>query len=322
MVEKNSSIINFCCQGPSEAIAAYRLMNNSRLVVEDMASSLSIACARGCEALSHVLCIQDTTEIVFSHDGRLSLDDRDLGYGTSYKEQYCIFAHPCMVVDADSRMPVGFSHMKVWSRDRANARKKKQQRGSLKLEQKESYRWVEAAEKSAVWLPPGVRRTMVCDREGDIYSAMCMTLGSGCDFLVRSVHDRPVDCEADGGMGLKEYMQGLPIASEYGLYLRGHKGRQSRTAKMTLRFAKVTFRKNVKCLDDVPESLTCYCVYAVEDRSTVPAGEDPIEWRLLTSHVVETAGHAVECVEWYKCRWFIEELFRVCKSEGFRIESV
>ena len=60
----------------------------------------------------------------------------------------------------------------------------------------------------------------------------------------------------------------------------------------------------------------------MEDPSSVPASEAPIEWRLLTSHVVDTAEHAVQCVEWYKCRWFVEELFRVSKSEGFRIESV
>jgi hypothetical protein len=322
MVEKNSSIINFCCESVSDSVAAYRVINNPKLVMEDMVGSLSIACARGVEGLSHVLCIQDTTEISFSHDGRLSLDDKDFGYGTSERGQYCIFAHPCLVVDAASRMPVGFSHMKVWSRDRADSRKKKQRRGSLKLEQKESFRWVEAAVKSASALPPRVRKTMVCDREGDIYSSMCMTLGCGCDFLVRSVHDRPVDCGVEGGMGLKEYMQGLPVALKYEMYLRGHKGRRSRTAKMALRFSRVTFRKNDKCLDDVPASLTCHCVYAVEDPSTVPPGEDPIEWRLLTSHVVETAEQSVECVEWYKCRWFIEELFRVCKSEGFRIESV
>ncbi|MBR0050265.1 MAG: hypothetical protein IJP74_13285, partial [Prevotella sp.] len=101
----------------------------------------------------------------------------------------------------------------------------------------------------------GVRKTMVSDRESDIYSAMSMTLASGCDFLIRSVHDRPVDCDVEGGsIGLKEYMLSQPVALEYSLELRGHKGRQSRTAKMTLRFAKVTFSKNDKCLDDVPAS--------------------------------------------------------------------
>ena len=323
MVEKNSSIINKCCEDGSERIAAYRLINNSRLAMDEMIDCLAKNCAQGCSCLSHVLCIQDTTEVAFSHEGRLSLDDKDFGYGTSESGQYCIFAHPCMVVDAASRMPVGFSHMKVWSRDRADGRKKKQRRGSLKLEQKGSFRWVEAAVRSAAALPPSVRKTMVRDREGDIYSAMCMTLASGCDFLTRSIHDRPMDCDVEGGSkGLKEYMQSLPVALEYNLELRGHKGRKARTAKMTLRFARVTFRKNDKCLDDVPEKLACYCVYAVEAPSTVPAGEEPVEWRLLTSHVVDTAEQAAECVEWYKCRWFIEELFRVCKSEGFRIESV
>lgn len=115
-------------------------------------------------------------------------------------------------------------------------------------------------------------------------------------------------------------MGSLPESYSYDLHLRGHKGRKSRTARMTLRFARITIHKGEKCLDDVPESLICYCVLAVEDPSTVPAGEAPIEWRLLTSHVVDTAEQAMACVEWYKCRWFIEELFRVCKSKGFRVE--
>ena len=38
--------------------------------------------------------------------------------------------------------------------------------------------------------------------------------------------------------------------------------------------------------------------------------------------MAETVDDAIQCVEWYKCRWFIEELSRVCKSEGFRLESV
>ena len=323
MVAKGTSIINNCCENNTERVAAYRLIKNKRLTMEEMVQSLAKSCSRGCSDLSHVLCIQDTTEVVFSHSGRLSIKDKDFGYGTSEHDQYCIFAHPCLVVDADSRMPVGFSHMKVWSREREQDRKKAKQRSMLKLEQKESFRWAESASMSADILPKEVRKTMVGDRESDIYSVMCKDLAAGCDFLVRSIHDRPVDCDVeDGKLGMKEYMESLPVFYTYDLYLRGHKGRSSRTARMTLRFAKVTIHKRRKSLDDVPEELTCYCVYAVEDLSSVPAGEAPIEWRLLTSHVVDTAERAVECVEWYKCRWFIEELFRVSKSEGFRIESV
>ena len=104
MVEKNSSVINFCCENHTERIAAYRLINNHRLVMDDIVSSLASVCSAGCEGLSHVLCLQDTTEIVFSHEGRLSVDDGDFGYGTNENEKYCIFAHPGMVPDASFKI--------------------------------------------------------------------------------------------------------------------------------------------------------------------------------------------------------------------------
>ena len=43
---------------------------------------------------------------------------------------------------------------------------------------------------------------------------------------------------------------------------------------------------------------------------------------MLTSHEVTNLTQAVQCIEWYKCRWLIEELFRVTKSKGFTIENV
>ena len=321
MVEKNSSVINICCESHTERIAAYRLINNPRLVMEDMIASISKECSRQCEGTSHVLCIQDTTELCYdSHKGRLSREDTDFGYGTGKSEEFCIFAHPTLAVDAAGRMPMGFSHMKIWSRslDRAEGNTKRRKRKSLRLEDKESFRWADAAAKSAAVLPDSVRKTMVGDRESDIYTVMCRTLGYGCDFLFRSVHERGV---GNSGQGLEEYMLSLPVVHTYDLKVRGHKGRRARTARIHLRYSEVTIGKSPLCADDVPEALTCWCVHAVEDASTVPAGEEPIEWRLLTSHKVDSVDMAVQCVEWYKCRWFVEELFRVCKSEGFRLES-
>ncbi len=321
MVEKGSSVINSCCENHTERIAAYRLINNHRVLVEDIVSAVSSECSQLCLANSHVLCIQDTTELSYdSHQGRLSPDDKDFGYGTGKSEEFCIFAHPTLVVDADSRMPIGFSHMEIWNRSlgRPDGNAKRQKRKLLRLEEKESFRWADAAVKTAAVLPSDVRKTMVGDRESDIYTVMSRTLEQGCDYLFRSVHDR---CVVDDGYGLEEHMLSLPVAHTYDLKLLGHKGRKARTARIHLRYSKVTFRKAVNCADDVPESLICYCVHAVEDASTVPDGEQAIEWRLLTSHVVDSVSAAVQCVEWYKCRWYVEELFRVCKSKGFRLES-
>ena len=109
MVEKSSSVINNCCDNNTERTAAYRLINNHRLEMDDIVGCLSSACSEGCEGLSHVLCLQDTTEIVFSHEGRLSLSDKDFGYGAGEHEKYCIFAHPGMALDASFKISQLFS---------------------------------------------------------------------------------------------------------------------------------------------------------------------------------------------------------------------
>ncbi|MBD0296672.1 MAG: IS4 family transposase, partial [Flavisolibacter sp.] len=42
---------------------------------------------------------------------------------------------------------------------------------------------------------------------------------------------------------------------------------------------------------------------------------------LLTTWAVESLQAALLCIEWYTCRWIIEEVFRILKKEGFDIES-
>ena len=46
-----------------------------------------------------------------------------------------------------------------------------------------------------------------------------------------------------------------------------------------------------------------------------------IYWRLYTTHPVSNADEAVQIIEWYKQRWYIEQLFRLLKLQCFQIES-
>jgi hypothetical protein len=50
-------------------------------------------------------------------------------------------------------------------------------------------------------------------------------------------------------------------------------------------------------------------------------GVEPPHWRLLTTHDVADAAKAWEIVGWYQARWTIEQLFRVTKSQGLRLED-
>ena len=52
-----------------------------------------------------------------------------------------------------------------------------------------------------------------------------------------------------------------------------------------------------------------------------PEGQEPVHWRLLTTHAVTTVAEAQQIVAWYRMRWIIEQVFRSLKSHGLRIED-
>lgn len=60
-------------------------------------------------------------------------------------------------------------------------------------------------------------------------------------------------------------------------------------------------------------------MFVVEAREQNKSGG--IYWRILTTHAVTNAEQAMQIIEWYKQRWYIEQIHRLLKTEGFRIES-
>ena len=66
-------------------------------------------------------------------------------------------------------------------------------------------------------------------------------------------------------------------------------------------------------------TLTVTAILAREEQP--PAGEKPIEWRLLTNRTAETLDAVVELIDWYRRRWLVEIFFRILKS-GCRVEAL
>ena len=57
-----------------------------------------------------------------------------------------------------------------------------------------------------------------------------------------------------------------------------------------------------------------------------PSGVKPVEWRLLTNRNPKALEEAAELVDWYRCRWEIEQFFNVlkngCKIEALQLSSI
>ncbi len=53
----------------------------------------------------------------------------------------------------------------------------------------------------------------------------------------------------------------------------------------------------------------------------LPEGEEPVLWRIITTLPICTADEADQALRWYCRRWQIEQLFRLLKNEGLRVED-
>ena len=101
------------------------------------------------------------------------------------------------------------------------------------------------------------------------------------------------------------------------------KNRTKHTAKMSLKWEKVKISHpvNKPRKDGSPAYVELTVIEATEFTESVKEGEDPVSWKLLTTHSVKNASDALKCIEWYSMRWLIEELFHLLKTKGLCFEE-
>jgi len=101
------------------------------------------------------------------------------------------------VLDAKSHICLGLANVEVFKRESRELSRNKE-----RFENKQSYRWFSSVQtaKDNCGSCEGV--TVISDREGDIYDAMCGYKLEGMDFLIRSWHNRPL-AEDDCGITLQ-----------------------------------------------------------------------------------------------------------------------
>jgi hypothetical protein len=159
--------------------------------------------------------------------------------------------------------------------------------------------------------------TVIGDRAGDIYNAWARLPGPGWHLLTRANQDRKLS----NGRMLFATAAGFPLADTRRLDLpAAPPTRAAREAGVELRFGTAEIRRSPNEKDKaLAKSVT---LTAIEVREPAPPeGAEPVLWRLLTTHAVGGAADVWRIVDWYKRRWTIEQLFRILKTEGLRLED-
>jgi hypothetical protein len=294
-------------------------MNNPNVTIKDLTEELAAPCQR--QEVDHVLAIQDTCQYNFERRrGRFSKDDPDIGV-LSDNSSLGLFVHPMLCVDADSGLPFGISSLSLYHlpTDRLLKNEKKYKR--LPITEKHSYRWIKSIKESAVNLTKAKKVTVLADRESDMYELFATNFDPRVELLVRSAQNRKL---ANGQL-LHDFLDSQPWLGSYDQKIKGNKKRLDRTATLQIRWASVEIvqPKNIKeGVGEYPDKITMQVVEVREaNDQPLKEGEEPIHWYLYTTHPVETLEQALQVVEWYTNRWWIEDFFRLTKNKGFKLED-
>lgn len=216
------------------------------------------------------------------------------------------------MVEALSGRCIGYSNVITWSRQAAAADKAVRNYPQQPIEEKQSYRWLQAAQASQQVLEQAGQLTIIAHREADISELFERLPDERTHLLIRACHDRRFAQECQK---LYAFLTTQVEGGRFTLIVKGDERtkRQKRVATIVLRWAKVGLAP-ISLKGEVLE------VYAREENP--PKGEKPILWRLLTTHCIETAQQARQVTEWYAERWNIEQVFRLLKHQGLNVEML
>jgi hypothetical protein len=292
----------------AERVGAYRMVNHEEVefkrLLQPQLESVGEAVAAGL-AGQMALCIHDRTEVELSHLKAM----KGLGQVGNPRCRG-FFLQLALVVDAQGAA-FGVLGARTWVRP-PEQRGKAQQRRELDFEEKESVFWWRAMEEAEAQVGVAGLLLHIIDSEGDIFQLFLRAGSAGFQILVRAAHDRCVEGEHKK---LWATMQALPPSGTRTLHLparpasKDKPARPERDAELTLRFGPVKLRPPH---GQQGPSVQAWGVLVREEAP--PAGQEPLEWLLLTNVPVETPEQAWGVVECYRGRWQIEELHKALKT--------
>jgi hypothetical protein len=173
--------------------------------------------------------------------------------------------------------------------------------------------------------------TIIADRESDIYEEWDRIPDHKTHVLTRVCRDRRLtnDRLLYNWLDQQEinacYVLPITARPAKAGYVPGSvvKGKRSaHDAHMDLRYGEVEILRPARCQDKAAKkSIKLWAVEVRESAHSVIGAEEPIHWRLLTTHRIDCVEDALRIVDWYCERWQIEQLFRTLKKQGLDIES-
>ena len=312
--------INAACDGWGDTVAAYRFLDNPAVTPAEILRPHRQATVQRLRSHPRVLLVQDTTELDLTRH-----PPKDAGC-LNQPDRFGLYAHVHLAVTPD-RVILGVVGLDSFDRP-PESLGKADERATLPIEQKESFRWLEgdrlACQVAAE--APGTRIISVADREADLYDIF-VEAGDGsaqprADFVIRARVDRCTR-RPNPSAGPAAYHK---VRDEVGrsalratrvLELAATPQRAARVATLEVRTLEVDLKPPHQRSHLPSVRLN---VVLVEEVGGPGDGTD-VSWLLITSLPVTTVEEALEVIDSYVARWAVEVYFRTWKT-GCRVEQI
>lgn len=203
--------------------------------------------------------------------------------------------------------------------------------------QRESRLWMRGCQAIGS-APEGCQWVDIADRGADTFEFLDYEHREGRQYVVRSAKDRCLEGEDHIGSDrvhekLHEYVRDLPelgqrtvrvnaeVGKKKGISSRSKVAKQRKEREAKVRIAAGPVRIEVPHFargECEQEWLGLWVVHVLE--LDPPAGEEALEWILLTNVAADRFEQACERVDWYCCRPMVEELHKGMKT-GCGIEN-
>lgn len=317
--------------GRNETDAAYRLFAHREANPAKILSQHFVNTRERIRKLPVSLLVQDTTEVELTRPKQ-----QVAGAGPmSSDSQFGAFLHPLLAFDPRG-IPLGTVWEKHWTRSEIvtdlTAGEKRKRRQDTPIEDKESIRWMEGLRvaREVAEESPDTQCILICDSESDIYEFFAeprhTSHGRSLEVLVRGCQPRATTTK---GVSVLDAVRAGPCRYTATIQVKAHTPktdvetrkrrteRTPRTAQVEVRACSVMLRPPPRPDRQLPP--VAVNVILVEEVSP-PAGEEPIQWILLTTLATDTDEQIRAAVDYYCGRWGIEVYFKTLKS-GCRIEE-
>jgi len=305
---KPAGLITEVFESSAEREGAYKFVENDTVSIQAICASACQAAAKRAEGMPYVFVPVDGSSLTLSeYDGEAQ---RNVGsVGARAKRGTGVLMMNAIVVDPLG-VPLGLFDQQWWIRGQPVTTKG----AKRKLANKETRHWLAAMSTGACeWAKANTstRLWFQLDRGGDFREALLFASTSEHWVTIRAAADRRTMNQEEKKY-LWDTLEGTPIKGNVTVELPRTKTRVARTAELELRYSKVTLRLRNNWTKNQRTSVTLGAVLVKEKRP--PAGDDGIEWMLLTNHPLQSRADAELVLFGYTQRWRIEQFHRTWKS--------